>query len=528
MFGEGEIMKLGRFLALALVALLVSNGAFAQGKMVQFNGELRPAYKEGEVIVKYKDGAARDLRTMTELYNRVDVVNVQRFSGHFSGMEQLAFNTEKHSVEQVVAELERDPNVEYAQPNYMLYASPAKLDKPKTLGEPCLIPGLPFPPGCEDSGGGEEPGEPDPGQPGTPCLIPGIPFPPGCEDSGGGEEPGEPGNPGNPGGRPAIQPPPAEATPAADPDLAKAWGIAKVSADKAWSTQKGNKNIIVAVIDTGVDYNHPDLAFNMWRNTKALQGMKTGVDPFGDEVTGDVVGWNFVHNDNLPFDDNQHGTHCAGSVGAVGDDGKGISGVSQRVSIMAIKFLSAQGSGDTAGAIKSIDYAVSRGAKILSNSWGGKGDDGSNGALKDAVVRAEKAGVLFVAAAGNDGTDNDRDPVFPAAFDVPNMLTVAATTETDGMAFFSNKGAKSVHVGAPGTNVYSTAPNGRYQKLSGTSMACPHVAGAAALVWSQFPNADYKEIKRRLMDSGDAISALNGKTVSGKRINVMNAVKGTF
>ena len=522
-------MKFGRQLAIAVIALLVSNGAFAQGKLVQFNGELRPAYKEGEVIVKYKEGAARDLRTMTELYNRVDVVNVQRFSGHFSGMEHLTFNTERLSVDQVVAELQRDPNVEYAQPNYMLYASPAKLEKPKVLAEPCMIPGFPFPPGCEDSGGGGE--QPDPGQPGTPCIIPGIPFPPGCEDSGGGSpppgDPGNPGNPGNPGGRPAIQPPPAEAAPAADPDLAKAWGIAKVSADKAWSIQKGNKNVVVAVIDTGVDYNHPDLAFNMWRNPKASM-VSNGVDPFGDEVTGDVVGWNFVHNDHLPFDDNQHGTHCAGSVGAVGDDGKGISGVSQRVSIMAVKFLSAQGSGDTAGAIKSIDYAVSRGAKILSNSWGGKGDDGTNGALRDAVVRAEQAGVLFVAAAGNDGTDNDRDPVFPAAFDVPNMLTVAATTESDGMAFFSNRGAKSVHVGAPGTNVYSTAPNGRYQKLSGTSMACPHVAGAAALVWSQFPNADYKEIKRRLMDSGDAINALNGKTVSGKRINVERALQATF
>jgi large repetitive protein len=232
-----------------------------------------------------------------------------------------------------------------------------------------------------------------------------------------------------------------------------------------------------------------------------------------------------VHNDNLPFDDNQHGTHCAGVIGATGNDGQGISGINQRVSIMAVKFLTGQGSGDTAAAVKAIDYAISRGAKVLSNSWGGKGDDGTNGALKDAVARAGAAGVLFVAAAGNDSTDNDKDPVFPAAYNLENMVTVAATSETDGIAFFSNTGAKSVHVGAPGTNIYSTVPGNKYAKLSGTSMACPHVAGAAALVWSQFPNAGYKEIKRRLMDSGDAVSALSGKTITGKRINVEAALR---
>jgi subtilisin family serine protease len=200
--------------------------------------------------------------------------------------------------------------------------------------------------------------------------------------------------------------------------------------------------------------------------------------------------------------------------------------VNQRVSIMAVKFLSGEGSGTTADAIKGIDYAISRGAKVLSNSWGGKGDDG-NAALSDAIKRAQDKGVLFVAAAGNDGTNNDSDPTFPASFNLDNMITVAATSETDGLAYFSNTGSKSVHVGAPGTNVYSTIPGNKYAKLSGTSMACPHVAGAAALVWSHFPNADYKEIKRRLMDSGDALGALSGKTVTGKRINVYKALGGS-
>ncbi|MGZ3706275.1 MAG: S8 family peptidase, partial [Bdellovibrionota bacterium] len=313
----------------------------------------------------------------------------------------------------------------------------------------------------------------------------------------------------------------SEPSPAADTDLAQAWGISKVSADKAWAKQKGSKNVLVAVIDTGIDYTHEDLAYNIWRNPHPSVN---GINRAGDTISGDVVGWDFVHNDNLPFDDNEHGTHCAGVIGAVGNNGKGISGINQRVSIMAVKFLTGEGSGDTASAVKSIDYAISRGAKVLSNPWGGKGDDGTNGALKDAVARAGAAGVLFVAAAGNDGTNNDTDATFPASYNLENMVVVAATNETDGLAFFSNTGSKSVAVGAPGTNVYSTVPGNKYAKLSGTSMACPHVAGEAALLWAQFPNADFKEIKRRIMDSGDALPALAGKTITGKRINVEHAL----
>lgn len=513
-------MKRNVFASILALGLLAAGAASAQVPMINVNGEQRPQYREGEVIVKYKDGATRSFRSMTEMYSRVSVVGVDRFKGAFKNFEKLTFNTANLSVEQAVADLQRDPAVEYAQPNYMLYAFPNKLAKAKSLAEPCLIPGIPYPPGCDSGGGGGQPQPPPGGGGGTPCLIPGIPFPPGCEDGGGGGGGG--GGTPPPSNRPAIPALPAEVNPpVADPNLSQAWGIAKVSADKAWAVEKGSKNLIVAVIDTGVDYTHPDLAFNIWRNPK--QASVNGVNASGDEITGDVVGWDFVHNDNLPYDDNEHGTHCAGTIGAVGGDGQGVSGVNQRVSIMAVKFLSGQGSGTTADAIKGIDYAVSRGAKVLSNSWGGKGDDGNN-ALKDAIIRAQDKGVLFIAAAGNDSTNNDNDPVYPAAFNLDNMITVAATSETDGLAFFSNTGAKSVHVGAPGTNVYSTVPGNKYNKLSGTSMACPHVAGAAALVWSHFPNADFKEIKRRLMDSGDSISALSGKTITGKRINVMNAL----
>lgn len=477
-------MKLGNFflLAAAISGVVLSTGAAqADNNLTMVNGEMRPAYKPGEVIVKYKEGADRSLRTMQSLYSRIEVINVERYTGNFKNFEHLFINTNTASVEEVVADLKRDPSVEIAQPNYMLYALPAKASDVNPLGK---------------------------------CWIPGIPLPPGCDD-------------GDAADRPAIADAPAEVNPPiADPDNAKAYGLGLISADKAWATERGSKNIIVAVIDTGIDYNHPDLAFNMWRNPKAKDGAN-GVDPNGDAITGDVVGRDFVHNDNLPFDDNQHGTHCAGTIGAVGGDGQGISGVNQRVSLMAVKFLSGAGSGDTATAIKAIDYAVSRGAKVLSNSWGG-GADENNDALRESIVRAEKAGVLFIAAAGNDGGNNDRRPTYPAAFDVENMVTVAAVDKNDRMASFSNYGEKSVHVGAPGVGVYSTVPGGKYGSLSGTSMACPHVAGAAALIWSHFPNADYKEIKRRLMQTGDSIEALAGKTVSGKRINVLKALDPTL
>lgn len=483
--------------AVAVMAIFTTANGVAAVKMVRVNGQERPAYREGEIIVKYKDGVARTRNMMESLYTRLSVTDVKHFSGTFKNFEHLKFDSSRLSVEEAVADLQRDSSVEYAQPNYMIYATAAKLAKPRVKGEPCMIPGIPFPPGCDDSGGG------------------------GGGGGGGGNPP--------PSQRPAINPAPAEVNPpVADPNLSNSWGLAKVQADKAWAVEKGSKKVIVAVIDTGIDYNHQDLAFNMWRNPNAPAVRQTGIDPSGSDVSGDVVGWDFIHNDNLPYDDNEHGSHCAGVIGAVGGNGIGISGINQRVSLMAVKFLSGEGSGDTAGAIKGIDYAVSRGAKVLSNSWGGKGDDGSNGALRDAIDRANKAGVLFIAAAGNDGTDNDKDPTFPASFNVENMITVAATNENDGLAFFSNTGAKSVHVGAPGTNVYSTTPNNNYAKLSGTSMACPHVAGLAALLMAHFPNDNIQQIKQRLINSGDALNVLNGKTTSGKRINVMKALQSAL
>jgi len=476
-----------RSLAIMLLTF-TSASAFAQG-----------FYLNNEVIVKYKTNMMRTNQMMNSLYNDVFVEKVKHYKGQLKNIEQLTL-ANHITVDQAIEILEKNPMVEYVQPNYILSLPETYMlgrnlaDVTPKEGFPC-IPGFEIP-GCDPSGT-------------LPCIFPGIPFPPGCDGGGGGGTPPPP-----PKTRPELKDPPADVNPpVADPDLSKTYGLSKTEATEAWKEFRGSKEFIVADIDTGIDYNHQDLAFNVWRNP--------------NPKNNDIVGYDFIHNDGLPYDDQGHGTHTAGTIGAVGGNGVAISGVSQRVSIMALKFLSAEGSGTTADAIRAIDYAVEHGARVLSNSWGGKGDE-DNKALREAIDRAKNANVLFIAAAGNDGTDNDgRDPSYPAAFDNDNLIAVAATDNKDGMAFFSNYGKKTTHLGAPGVDVYSTIPGDKYKAYSGTSMACPHVAGAAALVWAKNPTWDYKKVKEVLMKTVDAVPSLNGKTITGGRLNVLRALRST-
>ncbi|MFL5815821.1 MAG: S8 family peptidase [Bdellovibrionia bacterium] len=441
-------------------------------------------YQPGEVIVKYKPEAVRTRALMNQMYDSAGVQKVKRFTGMMSGMERLVL-ADNVKVEDAIAELEKNDAVEYVQPNYILHAYPVSEGSENA---------------ADDASEGTFAMAP------VPCMFPGVNYPPGCaaQQSGGGQ-------------KPALKPAPADVNPpVADPDLAQTYGMNKIAATTAWNTFKGSKSFIVAVIDTGADYNHKDLSFNMWRNPKPTDKQ-------------DVVGFDFVHNDGLPYDDNRHGTHTAGTVGAVGGNGVGVSGVAQRVSIMALKFLSGEGSGTTADAVRAIDYAVGHGAKVLSNSWGGKGDQG-NKVLSDAIERARTKDVLFVAAAGNDSGNND-DPKqadYPAALKNDNIIAVAATDSNDSLAKFSNYGAKSVHVAAPGVNIYSTIPGDRYSMLTGTSMACPHVAGAAALVWAKNPTWNYQKVKAALMSTADMVPSLKGKTITGGRINVLKAMNARF
>jgi len=308
-----------------------------------------------------------------------------------------------------------------------------------------------------------------------------------------------------------------------DPRFSSLYGMRMIQAPEAWDIQKGSKSVIVGVIDTGIDANHKDLRDNVWRNPGESGNGKENnrVDDDNNGFVDDVQGWDFVNNDNKPFDDNEHGTHVSWSIGAVGNNSEGVAGVSWNVSIMPLKFLDASGSGSTGDAVEAIIYATNLGAKILSNSWGG---GGRSQALEDAIQFANDHGVLFVAAAGNEFSNNDQAPTFPANYEIENVISVAASTENNRLAGFSNFGAKTVELAAPGNQILSTVPGDRYALLSGTSMATPHVSGAAALVLSQYPTLTMQQLAVRLLGSVDLSAAYAGKVSTGGRLNVNRAL----
>lgn len=309
---------------------------------------------------------------------------------------------------------------------------------------------------------------------------------------------------------------------------------ADINAIRAWDIATGSRNqIIVAVIDTGIDYTHPDLAPNMWVNEAELNG-QPGVDDDNDGVVDDIYGYNSIDGSGDPMDDFFHGTHCAGIIGAVGNNGLGVSGVCWNVKLMAVKFLDSSGSGLTSNAIKCIQYAVNKGANVLSNSWAGGPYDQ---ALKDAIDAAGAQGVLFVAAAGNSAGNNDNTPAYPATYDCNNIISVLSTDHNDAMSYFSCYGLTTVDIGAPGSNILSTFPTYQttamksdgfptyYATISGTSMATPHVSGACALVWSQNPLLSATDVKNIIMTSVDPIPSLSDKCVSGGRLNIYKALQ---
>lgn len=293
---------------------------------------------------------------------------------------------------------------------------------------------------------------------------------------------------------------------------------ADIDAAEAWTVQKGSKNVVVAVIDSGVDYNHRDLAANIWKNPGEIAG--DGIDNDGNGYKDDWRGYDFVNKDSNPMDDNSHGTHIAGTIGAVGNNNIGVVGVSQNVSIMPLKVMGADGIGSSNDIVKAINYATQNGAKVINASFAG---GPFSQVMKDAIADANKKGILFVAAAGNDGNNNDNDPQYPASYDLPNIISVAATNDKDQLARFSNYGKNSVDLAAPGQNILSTTPGDRYDFKIGTSMAAPHVTGAAALLLADNPNLSAAQLKDILMNNADPLTSLNGKTVSGARLNIGNS-----
>lgn len=305
----------------------------------------------------------------------------------------------------------------------------------------------------------------------------------------------------------------------------------RVMVTESWSLQKPynqGRKTIVAVIDTGLDTSHGLFVDSnaIWTNTAELNGLP-GVDDDNNGYVDDVYGWNYVSNNPTVMDDDDHGTHVAGIILGVGQDILASNVRESKIKIMALKFLDAKGSGSTANAVSAMYYAVNMGARVINNSWGGSAYSRS---LHEAYTYAYTHGVMVASAAGNAGSNNDSVPMYPANLDTPNNISVAATTDADNKASFSNYGS-SVQVAAPGVAIVSSVPGtgcmspGCYQMMSGTSMASPFVAGLAALIVREAPQLSAYQIRSVIMSSVDTISNLNGKIATGGRVNVLKAIQ---
>ncbi|MDG0964229.1 MAG: S8 family serine peptidase, partial [Opitutales bacterium] len=304
-----------------------------------------------------------------------------------------------------------------------------------------------------------------------------------------------------------------------DPLLSKQWALPKIKAAEAWKMTKGSSSVTVAIIDTGIDYMHPDLQDNLWKNPGEIAD--NGKDDDQNGYIDDVYGWDFCNKDNDPMDGHGHGTHVAGTIAASTNNGKLIAGVAWHTKMAGLKFLSDKGSGSTSDAIDAVAYSAAMGFKVSNNSWGG---GGNSQALKAAIEKAGQNGQIFCAAAGNSRKDNDRSPHYPSSYDCENIISVAASDSSDRLASFSCYGKNSVDLAAPGVRILSLLPNNRTASWSGTSMATPHVAGAAALIFSINANAGHAEVKEAIMSSVDPIKAFDGKMLAAGRLNVAQSL----
>jgi len=425
-------------IALALV--------FASG---QAGAEQTPEYVPGEVIIKLK-GKAKSLSSRAFLGKAVAEKSMT-LKGSWSGLNLHHFSLKAgQSVEAMIEELKKDPEVEYAEPNYIV--------RLQSLGVP------------------EGP------------ILSMAEFEAASEN-----------------------------LPASMRQTSASIGLAD-----AWAEMTPGKSPpVVAVIDTGVDLSHEAFVSSgaIWTNPGEIPG--NGIDDDGNGFIDDVHGWNFVSNNNDPNDDEGHGTHVAGIVLGTTQDLLANPMTQARIRIMPVKFLDRNGSGTTAAAIQAIYYAVNNGAKVLSNSWGG---GGFSYALLEAIAYSYEKGRIFVAAAGNSANDNDRRPTYPANYGVPNVISVAATTDFDALAEFSNFGAQTVHMGAPGVSVYSTYPRNGYTRLSGTSMATPFVSGLAALIVREKPDMNGYQTRNLIFHGAQPVSSLVKKTFTQSRLDVYRAL----
>ena len=319
-----------------------------------------------------------------------------------------------------------------------------------------------------------------------------------------------------------------------DPSFGNLWGMrntgqtvnsdpgvagADSRAHLAWDSFTGSQTFVVAIIDDGTNRTHPDLAANIWSNPGEIAG--DGIDNEGNGYVDDTWGYDFYQRDSDPTGTG-HGTHTAGTVGAVGNNGVGVAGVMWNCKLMALRFLGPNG-GVTSDAILSVQYANSKRVRVSNNSWGG---GGFSQGLYDAINAGKAGNHLFVAASGNSGINSDTSPAYPGAYNLDNIINVAATDNNDGRASFSNYGATTVDIGAPGVNILSTYGTNGYSYLNGTSMAGPHVAGAAALIYAANPTYTYTQVKNRIMSTARPVASLSGRCVTGGVLDVAAALGG--
>jgi len=429
-----------------------------------------PAHIPGEIIIKLKNDQNKSLFNKDNVFG-----NIVREMNLLSGDYLLMKKTNKLSLSQVLLELNENPAVEYAEPNYVYHAIQNKLTIHDVLSTKYnqITRRLTNDPKFSQLWG---------------------------LSNDGSNEPQANGGNSSPAGKAG----------------------ADINAFKAWGITKGDARIKIAVIDTGVDYNHSDLKNNIWTNEAELNG-KAGVDDDGNGYVDDIHGYDFANKDGDPMDGNGHGTHCSGTIAAEHNNGVGVAGVMAHAQIVGVKFLTDEGSGSTADAISAIDYATKIGVDVMSNSWGG---GGFSQALEDAIKRANQAGIIFTAAAGNSASNNDRTPQYPANYNVENVISVAAHNYNDQLASFSCYGATTVHVAAPGRNILSTVPNNGYDVYSGTSMATPHVTGVVGLYLARYGKQDPATLRENLMKSSVYGAAYGRTTIAGGRVDAYNFLAG--
>lgn len=428
----------------------------------------------GELIVKFKPGVNAKSFFAQKGINSLGIQSKREIKLSYQNLSVVSVGNQK-SLKSVIASLKNNPEIEYAEPNYIYSIALV----PKTLTKYKRLEKSPFT-----------------------DFTAAIPDDPsfsqlwGMRNTGSNEPQGKAGVEG-----------------------------ADINALKAWDLTKGSRSVKIAVIDTGVDYNHPDLQGNVWVNQAELNG-KPGVDDDGNGYIDDIHGYDFANNDNDPMDGHGHGTHCSGTIGAVHNNKIGVSGVMNEVTIVPVKFLGDDGSGSLEAAIKAIDYATQLNVDLMSNSWGG---GGRSEALLEAIKRASDKGIIFTAAAGNSTSNNDTTPSYPASYqsESPNVVAVAALTAQNDLAYFSSFGRNSVHIAAPGHNILSTVKNGGYEVMSGTSMATPHVSGVLGLLLAKEGRMSHAVMKERLTMTGVPVAALRGKTQTGSRIDAYNLLTDT-